>query len=373
MANMLKLLISLLFLFSLTSFAGTKQDAENATQRKDYTSAILIWSDLAEKGDIDSQFWMGNFYDFGKGVEVNKEKAFFWYLKAANGGEITSQYNVGNMYSNGIGVAKDLKKSATWFKMAADRGDESAQFAYGNVLHNGEGVKKDLGSAYVYFKLAALNGNISAQHAVGVYSTDLDKFRIFNKHENGKSFIAVDKIGMRWLRMAADAGHQNAIARLSDLDTTNTTKKRLGDLIGKGQTGIATNDDATFARPGVYRSQDSSLTKYGNIEVVNDKNKSTFVVKGEFINASIVANNLVSIDQIIELNNKVYILLMMDDGESDCYGNFRWVTLTSKEVYTTATFGNCSGIADVVVKDGKLLITMPKYKDIKKQVHLFNG
>jgi hypothetical protein len=64
---------------------------------------------------------------------------------------------------------------------------------------------------------------------------------------------------------------------------------------------------------------------------------------------------------------------MMDDGEYDCYGNFRWITLTSKGVNTTASFGNCSGIADVLIKDGKLIITMPKHKDKEKQEYTFNG
>jgi len=65
--------------------------------------------------------------------------------------------------------------------------------------------------------------------------------------------------------------------------------------------------------------------------------------------------------------------LMIDDGENNCYGNFRWVTLTGKGVNTTASFGNCSGIADVMIKDGKLIITMPKFKDKKKQEYTFNG
>jgi TPR repeat protein len=361
-----------LFVFS-NVFAATKQDAEDATQRKDYPKAFLIWSELAERNDADAQFWMGNFYDFGKGVEVNKEKAFFWYLKAANGGEITSQENVGNMYRNGIGISKDLKQSAAWFKKAADRGDDSSQFRYGSALHNGEGVKKDFGSAYIYFKMAAMNGNSFAQHAVGLYSTDVEKFQSFNKYEKNKSFFQVDKIGMRWLRIAADAGNQNAIARLNDIDATNSSGKRLRDLIGKAQTGIATNDDAVFARPGVYRKQDAQRTKYGDIGVINEKNNSTFILKDAPLNPNITAKNRISIDQVIEFNNNIYILLMIDDGENDCYGNFRWITLTSKDVNTTDSFGNCSGIADVVVKDGKLMLIMPKYKDKAKQEYIFNG
>jgi hypothetical protein len=367
------ILIFFSLIFTLAVFAATKQEAEDATQRNDYARALIIWKELAEKNDADAQFWVANFYDKGKGVEKNIEKAFYWYLRAANGGEITSQYNVGNIYYNGIGVVKDLKQSAAWFKKAADRGDDSSQYRYGSALHNGEGVKKDFGSAYVYFKMAAMNGNLSAQHAAGLYATDLEKFQSYNRYEKGKSYIEVEKIGMRWLRIAADGGSQNSIARLKNLDAKKTRLKSLGDAIGRVQTGVATNDDATFAKPGVYRVQDSFRLKYGDIKVINEINKSTFVFKDEPLTPSITAKNLISVDQIIELNNNIYILLMIDDLENNCYGNFRLVTLSGNSVNTTDSFGNCSGIADVVIKEGKLIMTMPKYKDKEKQEYIFNG
>lgn len=371
---MKKFLVIYFCLFtSFFAYSATKQDAEDATNRKDFGKALIIWSELADKKDADAQYWMGNFYDFGKGVEVNKEKAFFWYLKAANGGEITSQINVGNMYRNSIGVNKDLKQSAFWYKKAADRGDDYAQFSYGRALHTGEGVKKDLGSAYVYFKLAAMNGDIDAQHAVGLYSTDMEYFQSVRKIEVNKSYFDVEKIGMRWLKISADAGNKNAVARLKEIDAKNASAKRLGDLIGKAQTGIASNDDATYARPGVYRVQDARATKYGDIEVSNEKSKSTFLYKKRPLTPSITARNMVSIDQVIERGSNIYLLIMLDDGEPGCYGNFRWITLTTDGVNTTDSFGNCSGIADVVVKDGKLVITMPKFKDKQKQHFTFDG
>ena len=47
--------------------------------------------------------------------------------------------------------------------------------------------------------------------------------------------------------------------------------------------------------------------------------------------------------------------------------------LTKDGVNTTDSFGNCSGIADVAIKNGKLEITMPKFKDKQKQQFTFGG
>jgi hypothetical protein len=312
-------------------------------------------------------------YSNGYGVEQNKAKAFSLYLKSANGGEITSQYNVANMYYNGIGVNKDLKQSANWFKKAADNGDADSQFRYGSALHKGEGVKKDPAQAYKYFKMSALNGNISAQHAVGLYLTDLEYFPNVRLVEKNKSFFNAKDMSLRWLKLASDAGSQSALDRLHELEARDKSLKRLGDMIGKAQTGISSNDDETYARSGVYRREDQRKTKYGDIGVLNEKDKSLFIYKDAPLIPSIQAKNRVRIDEVIELNNKIYILVMVDDGEKGCYGNFRWITLLGANVNTTDVFGNCSGIADIVIKDGKFEMTMPKYKDKKRESFTFNG
>ena len=370
---MKKTLTTFILCFSLSVFAGTKQEAEEASNNEEYQKAFLIWNEFAEKGDIDAQYWVANFYQYGKGVEKNNEKAAFWYLKAASGGEVTSQYNVGYLYFNGIGVTMDLKQSARWFKKAADRENVDAQYAYGYQLLHGEGVKKDLTTAYVYFKKAALGGNVYAQNNMGLFLTDIDLWPFVRKIEKNKSFFDVKKIGMRWLRLAADAGIQDALKNINALNAIKDSSKRLGDMIGKAQTGISSNDDATYARPGIFKLQDQKRTKYGDIGVFNEKNKSSFIYKKEFLNPSIQAKNLVSIDEVIQLNNIIYILVMIDEAEKDCYGNFRWITLSATGVNPTESFGNCSGIADVILKDGKLMITKPKKKNNPTQNFSFEG
>ena len=42
-----------------------------AWQKSDYTAAVAIWRPLAEKGDADAQFNLGQAYRLGRGVPIN--------------------------------------------------------------------------------------------------------------------------------------------------------------------------------------------------------------------------------------------------------------------------------------------------------------
>jgi len=58
--------------------------------------SIGIREDLykAEKNkDIEAQYNLALYYQYGIGTEKNLEKALYWYQKAAESGHITAQYN----------------------------------------------------------------------------------------------------------------------------------------------------------------------------------------------------------------------------------------------------------------------------------------
>ena len=58
----------------------------------------------AEQGDMEAQFKLGNMYYNAKGIEVNYEKALYWWEKAAEQGDVRAQFNVGSMYYDGEGT-----------------------------------------------------------------------------------------------------------------------------------------------------------------------------------------------------------------------------------------------------------------------------
>ena len=73
-----------------------------AWQRADYAPAVAIWRPLAEKGDADAAFNLGQAYRLGRGVTINLAAAQTWFERAANKGHIDAQTTLGLMlFENG--------------------------------------------------------------------------------------------------------------------------------------------------------------------------------------------------------------------------------------------------------------------------------
>lgn len=69
----------------------------------------------AVAGDSVAQFTIGECYDNGtRGLEMNKRKAFDYFLSAAEQGHAMAQSNVGFMYYRGEVVPKDNKSALKW-------------------------------------------------------------------------------------------------------------------------------------------------------------------------------------------------------------------------------------------------------------------
>jgi hypothetical protein len=83
-------------------------------------------------------------YDQGEVVKENKEKAFIWYLKAAEQGDSEAQLNVGEMYDQGNGVVVDKAKAFEWCQKAAQQGVPEAMKSLCGFYKEGQGVEKDL-------------------------------------------------------------------------------------------------------------------------------------------------------------------------------------------------------------------------------------
>ena len=96
------LLATSIFSFQSTAWADTpeqqfKQGLESA-KKGDYQTAFKLWLPLAEQGDANTQFNLGNMYYEGKGVKQDYAEAVKWYRKAAEQGKANAQFNLGNMY-----------------------------------------------------------------------------------------------------------------------------------------------------------------------------------------------------------------------------------------------------------------------------------
>jgi uncharacterized protein len=130
----------------------------DAWQRGNYTAAIAEWRPLAEKGDPDAQFNMGQAYKLGRGVPTDLKMAQSWYEKAARQNHEEAQANLGLiMFQTG-----QQEAAMGWIRKAAARGDPRAEFVLATALFNGDSIEKDLPRAYALMSHAAAQGLLAA-------------------------------------------------------------------------------------------------------------------------------------------------------------------------------------------------------------------
>ena len=78
--------------------------------------AVHWFRKAANQGDVSSQYSLGWYYNFGKGVEKNYELAAYWYEKSAAHGDQLAQYHLGLLYLHGHGVEQSETKSKYWIE-----------------------------------------------------------------------------------------------------------------------------------------------------------------------------------------------------------------------------------------------------------------
>jgi TPR repeat protein len=125
-----------------------------AWQRADYTAAVRIWRPLAERGDADAAFNLGQAYRLGRGVQINLAAAQTWFERAARKGHLDAQTTLGLMLFGDGNRTSGLR----WLKSAAEKGEPRALLIYGTALFNGDGVPEDRVLAYAYISRAAAQG-----------------------------------------------------------------------------------------------------------------------------------------------------------------------------------------------------------------------
>jgi TPR repeat protein len=119
-----------------------------------YPAAVKEWRGLAEQGDPDAQFNLGQAYKLGRGVPADLGSAQSWYEKAAMKGHEQAQANLGLiLFQKG-----DRAKAMPWLRKAADAGDPRAQYVLGTAMFNGDLIAKDWPRAYAFMQLAAAQG-----------------------------------------------------------------------------------------------------------------------------------------------------------------------------------------------------------------------
>ncbi len=167
---------------------------------KDDPKAFSLFKKAAEKGHLKAQYELAYCYQYGVGVEINNNQAYFWYKKvaekdykdsrnklvdlelllkeqdilyfnkqkeAAENGDLKSRYELANCYYHGRGVAKDVARAAYWYKTAAEQGEAKAQCELAFCYETGSGVLRNEHLAAYWYEKAARQGIAKAQYGLG--------------------------------------------------------------------------------------------------------------------------------------------------------------------------------------------------------------
>jgi uncharacterized protein len=136
-------------------FADQAADAFAAYKRRDYTTAIRLCRQPAEKGSKWCQTMLASTYYHGIGAPKNYAEAMKWYRKAADQGDAAAQNSLGGMYAEGKGAPQNHAEAMKWYQQAAEQGHPAAQHNLGDLYGKGKGAPQDFVQAHKWYNLAA--------------------------------------------------------------------------------------------------------------------------------------------------------------------------------------------------------------------------
>lgn len=148
-----------------------------AWQNGEHGKAVAIWRSLADTGDQDAAFNLGQAYRLGKGVAADSGEAKKWFEKAARAGHLDAQVSLGLLLFD-VG---DRATALMWLKRAADRGEPRALLVTGTALFNGDGMTRDPVLGYAYVSRAAAQGLAPAKATLA----DMDKVMPVEERRKG--------------------------------------------------------------------------------------------------------------------------------------------------------------------------------------------
>ncbi len=90
------------------------QEGLEASNAENYLNARTLLQPIAEQGNAEAECIMGNFYQLGLGVEIDRNEAINWYRKSATQGYGVAANNLAGMLPQ--------PEADWWYRQARDLG-----------------------------------------------------------------------------------------------------------------------------------------------------------------------------------------------------------------------------------------------------------
>ncbi len=187
--------------------------AQIAVSKEDYSKAMIMLINSADKGNAEAMLNIGQLYEWGWGVSIDGAKAVEWYTKAADNGKAEAMFTIGFLYAMGETVPQDQTNSTKWYIKAmeslikaADKGDPHAMELIALMYADHRGVPEDQIKATEWYIKAANNGqNPSVMSDVG------------RRYEQGIGVTANGEKAIYWYAKAADKGYYFHYTGIGDM------------------------------------------------------------------------------------------------------------------------------------------------------------
>jgi S1-C subfamily serine protease len=150
-----------------SALAGSFEDGKVAYDRGDYTTALRLWSPLAEQGTTQAQYYLALMYATGRGVVRDPARARTIYRYCADAGNELCQNNLGTALLRGTGGPVDKVLAVRYFSLAAEKGQANSLTSLADCYENGIGVPVDLQKAVQLYTVAAKKGFHIAHLSLG--------------------------------------------------------------------------------------------------------------------------------------------------------------------------------------------------------------
>ncbi|PHS59094.1 MAG: hypothetical protein COB17_00745 [Sulfurimonas sp.] len=161
------------------------EKANEAYNKKDFTTAFEIYAKLASEGNADAQTSLGYMYQNGQACEIDKQKAFKYYELGAEQKQAYALFNLAILYMNGLdGVEHDQFKAHDLHLQAAEREVPPAMYEVALMLERGLGCVQNYSEAAFWYEEGAKRGHFESFNNLGVlykdgHGVDTDRDRCF--------------------------------------------------------------------------------------------------------------------------------------------------------------------------------------------------
>lgn len=110
---------------------------EGWEEHANYRSVFNHLYNRAILGDAQSQFQIGQMFQYGLGVDQSADSAVIFYQNAAQQGHLGAEYNLGILYLQNPQDANSYQSALNWLTDSAFKGNKKAQYVLARVLKQG--------------------------------------------------------------------------------------------------------------------------------------------------------------------------------------------------------------------------------------------